>query len=301
MPDATPSTELTSQYTAQVIGDLDRNVKEQERIGAEIDALQEQLNALRHDHAVLTSLHQALGGADTAVPAPPAPTGVASVPQQKGSAKAAGPTASAKSGKAPKSTDAKRPRSRAKTAGTAKSVQAKAATTTSEVKSTGGAEPAGADAKSTATKNTATTGTATKSTATKDAAAKSTGAKTPDTKLAATKTAAAKPASAKSAPAKKPAAKAGSGRPTLVELIRGYLTDQGEPRSAAEVSTALGKSHPDRRIQTNVVRTTLENLVAKSHAHRAKQGTSVFYTATDALRPAAAAPATEQPVEASAG
>jgi hypothetical protein len=30
------------------------------------------------------------------------------------------------------------------------------------------------------------------------------------------------------------------------------------------------------------VRTTLEALVAKNHAQRAKQGTSVFYTAPDA-------------------
>lgn len=71
-------------------------------------------------------------------------------------------------------------------------------------------------------------------------------------------------------------------KPTLVELIRRHLNEQNEPRSAAEVATALSQSHPDRRIQTNVVRTTLEGLVAKSHAQRAKQGSSVFYTTPDA-------------------
>ncbi|WP_326841526.1 hypothetical protein OHB33_05045 [Streptomyces sp. NBC_01558] len=254
MPDTTSSTELTSQYTAQVIGDLDRNTKEQERIGAEIDALQEQLNALRHDHSVLTSLHQALGVTEKAAPTKAVKPAAPSVPQQKSAAKATKATSPAKAAKATKTTDAKGTRSRAKTAGSAK-----------------------------------------------DVASKTVAAKASDAKAGDAKTGDAKSSGTKAAPAKKPAAKAVSGQPTLVELIRGYLTAQGEPRSAAEVSTALGKTHPDRRIQTNVVRTTLENLVAKSHAHRAKQGASVFYTATDGHEPAATAASTEQPVEASAG
>ncbi|MFE9809757.1 hypothetical protein ACFYRN_21110 [Streptomyces sp. NPDC005227] len=249
MPETTSSTELTSQYTAQVIGDLDRNTKEQERIDAEIDALQEQLNALRHDHAVLTSLHQALGVTDKAVATKPVQPVAPSVPQQKSAGKATKAASPAKAAKATKAADAKGTRSRAKTAGGAKDVVSKAVATKASDAKTGDAKASGSKA----------------------------------------------PA------AKKPAVKAVSGQPTLVELIRGYLTAQGEPRSAAEVSTALGKTHPDRRIQTNVVRTTLENLVAKSHAHRAKQGASVFYTATDGHKSAATAPSTEQPVEASAG
>ncbi|MEU6366459.1 hypothetical protein ABZ876_12090 [Streptomyces sp. NPDC046931] len=39
----TVGTELTSQYAAQVTSDLERNAKEQQRISAEIAALQEQL------------------------------------------------------------------------------------------------------------------------------------------------------------------------------------------------------------------------------------------------------------------
>ncbi|MCX5257115.1 hypothetical protein OOK27_23835 [Streptomyces canus] len=71
-------------------------------------------------------------------------------------------------------------------------------------------------------------------------------------------------------------------QPTLVELIRQHLTEQGEPRSAAEISTALGQAHPERDIKTKVVRVTLEGLVARSQAQRTKQGSSVFYTAPEA-------------------
>ena len=50
---ATGPTALASQYSAQVAGDLERNLKEQERIGGEIEALQAQLTALQQDHAIL--------------------------------------------------------------------------------------------------------------------------------------------------------------------------------------------------------------------------------------------------------
>ncbi|MFE4628475.1 hypothetical protein [Streptomyces mirabilis] len=191
------STELTSQYIAQVTGDLERNAKEQERVGAEIEALQEQLRALRHDHTVLVNMQDALGGPGStpgaeAAAAPSVPHQVSAEPKQSKGKKAA-----------------------------------------------------------------------------------ATGAK-------------------KTAP-KKPAAKASSvkastaaAKPTLVELIRGHLEKQTEPRSAAEITTALTQAHPDRSVKTTVVRTTLEGLVAKSHAHRTKQGSSVFYTTavTSELAPA---------------
>ncbi|MEU6167047.1 hypothetical protein [Streptomyces tanashiensis] len=72
----------------------------------------------------------------------------------------------------------------------------------------------------------------------------------------------------------------GTGRPTLVELIRGYLAASSTPCSAREVTTALSAQHRDRHVQTTVVRTSLESLVAKGEAHRNKQGSSVFYTLT---------------------
>ncbi|MFF4864599.1 hypothetical protein ACFY3J_23275 [Streptomyces sp. NPDC001231] len=209
MPETTaPATELTSQYINQVTSDLERNVKEQERITAEITALQSQLDALQHDHTLLVSMQQALGIAATAPE--PAPAGGVSVPSPR------------------KKTTAE-PRKKAKTA-IAKQPTAKKQS-----------------AKSPAPKN--------------DAAAK-------------------------------------KAQPTLAELVRRHLTDQSEPRSAAEIATALGQAHPDRGIKTNVVRTTLENLVARSQAQRSKQGTSVFYTAPNPPEPTAAPKTEAQPVPA---
>ncbi|MFC5220455.1 hypothetical protein [Streptomyces coerulescens] len=72
------ATELTSQYSAQVAGDLERNLKEQERLSGEIEALQAQLAALQHDRTVLGNIQQALGlptaltpAAEPAAPVPP--------------------------------------------------------------------------------------------------------------------------------------------------------------------------------------------------------------------------------------
>ncbi len=199
----TSTTELTSQYFAQVTSDLERNTKEQDRIAADISALQEQLLALQHDHTVLVNMQQALGGArpvtETAKATP-------SVPNQ----------ASART-------------KQAKAAKQAKPARKKTAAVT--------------DAKKTADKQ--------------------------------------------------PAAKApkSATQPSLVDLIRTHLEEHSEPRSAAEITTALTAAHPDRTIKTTVVRTTLENLVARSSAHRNKQGSSVFYTATTepAAEPQAAA------------
>ncbi|MGI3224970.1 hypothetical protein ACRJ4B_38240 [Streptomyces sp. GTA36] len=192
------STELTSQYITQITGDLELNTKEQERIGAEVEALQEQLRTLQHDHTVLVNMQQALGGASPASEA--ATKAVASVPSQA----AAEPK-----------------RSRPK-------------------------KTAAADAGKAAPK---------------------------------------KPAEASSAKASKAA-----GKPSLVDLIRNHLKQQNEPRSAAEISSALAQAHPDRTIKTTVVRTTVEGLVAKSHAHRTKQGSSVFYTAATAPQSTEAEP-----------
>lgn len=85
-----------------------------------------------------------------------------------------------------------------------------------------------------------------------------------------------------------------SARPTLVELVRRHLTEQREPRSAAEISTALGQAHPDRGIKTTVVRTTLEGLVARTKAQRTKQGSSVYYTSPDSPQQSAAPQAEEK-------
>lgn len=212
MPENTTcTTELTSQYIAQVTADLERNVKEQERIRAEITALQEQLAALQQDHTVLVNMQQALGIAGT-----PAESAIT-----------------------PESAAVPSPRQQT------------------------GTEPSGKQ-------------------------------KTRKTTTAQASPAARKPAPKKPAAKTAAAAKTKTARPTLVELIRRHLAEQSEPRSAAEISTALGQAHPERDIKAKVVRVTLEGLVAKSQAQRTKQGTSVYYTAPDAPEPTATPQAKKQ-------
>ena len=243
------ATELASQYSVQVASDLERNVKEQERISGEITDLQQQLAALQHDHALLVNMQQALG-----VTTPPAPsvTDKAPVPAPRDSAAAetaAGSkrTRGGKAGAAPKRAAAAKPATKPAAKSTAKSA------------SKSPAKPATKSVTKAATKAVG-----------KPAAKKSTDRSTSP---------AAAVSSASSSSAAKPA------QPTLVELVRKHLSEQKEPRSAAEVTTALGQAHSDRTIKTTVVRTTLEGLVAKNQAQRTKQGTSVYYTASDAPEP----------------
>ncbi|MFE6470162.1 hypothetical protein ACFVGP_03405 [Streptomyces rochei] len=74
MSETSATTEVASQYAARVASDLESNAKEQERIGAEIVALQEQLTALQHDHRVLVNIQQALAGAAPAAGGTPVPS-----------------------------------------------------------------------------------------------------------------------------------------------------------------------------------------------------------------------------------
>jgi hypothetical protein len=238
------ATELASQYSVQVASDLERNVKEQERISGEITDLQQQLAALQHDHALLVNMQQALG---VTTPAAPSVTDKAPVPAPRDSAAAetagAGKrTRGGKAGAAPKRAAATKP--------AAKSTTKPAAKSASKAPAKPGTKPA--------TK-----------------AVRKPAAKKPTDRS--TSPAAAVPSSSSSAA--KPA------QPTLVELVRRHLSEQKEPRSAAEVTTALGQAHSDRAIKTTVVRTTLEGLVARNQAQRTKQGTSVYYTASDAPEP----------------
>ncbi|MBD9726358.1 hypothetical protein PV755_23140 [Streptomyces caniscabiei] len=293
------STDLKTQYTAQVATDLERNAKEQERLIGEIDALQEQLLSLRQDHAVLVNMQQALGVAA------PEPTAAAeevttpSVPRQKTApapeagkrtrAKKAEPSQGGKGTRKATATKTAGPRTATTKTATAKTATAK--TTGPKTESTKAESPKPTAAKATTATKTATakSGTAKasdgKASTAEPAATKTAASKTPATKTAASKT------TAKTATAEK-------AQPTLVELIRRHLTEQSEPRSAAEVATALTQAHPDRRIQTNVVRTTLEGLVAKSNAQRVKQGSSVYYTGPDAPEQAAPTQPASEPAPA---
>ncbi|MFJ2478394.1 hypothetical protein ACIOWI_36600 [Streptomyces sp. NPDC087659] len=65
--------------------------------------------------------------------------------------------------------------------------------------------------------------------------------------------------------------------PYLHELVYSLLTR--EPQTVSELTRELLQAHPERRgTKTQVVRNTLENLVAKSLAVRTKRATAVFYT-----------------------
>ncbi|MFE4924291.1 hypothetical protein [Streptomyces sp. NPDC056661] len=117
------ATGLTSQYIAQVTGDLERNVKEQERIRAELEALQEQLGALQHDHSVLVSMREALGGVNAAdeadtTAAPSVPRQTTAEPLQSKPKKAAATSAKATASKksAAKASSAKAPSAKASSA-----------------------------------------------------------------------------------------------------------------------------------------------------------------------------------------
>jgi hypothetical protein len=200
----TASTELTSHYAAQVTGDLERNLKEQDRVSEEIAALQQQLATLQHDHTVLENMQQALG--ITPLPAEPTASEQATVPAPR------------------------------------KKAASRASTTARAEKTTA------APSRERARKSAKKTG-----------AAPSTAAQT-----------------------------------SLIELIRQHLAGQSEPRSTIEITAALDQAHPERGVKNTVVRTTIENLVAKGQAQRTKQGRSVYYTAPDAPQPTPSAPAESQ-------
>jgi len=280
------ATELASQYSVQVTDDLERNVKEQERVSTEITALQQQLAALQHDHALLVNMQQALGITPQPAQTAPAPesassTGAATVPAPRGSAapqsETAGRTRGRKTTTAPRRAAAPKPG--AKPVSKAKAKKATKSTATATTKATAKTDTKADTKPSTKTGTKADTKPSTK-TGTKAMA-------TPDAVSTAPAKSAAKPA------AKKAAARA-TAQPTLVELVREHLVGQREPRSAAEVTTALSEAHSGRTVKTTVVRTTLEGLVAKNQAQRTKQGTSVYYTATEA-------PASEPKQEPAAG
>lgn len=255
MPETTTAaTELASQYITRVSSDLESNIKEQERVSAEIAALQEQLTALQHDHGVLLNMQQALGI-----------TILSTKPETQSEAETPARVVSPRRKKTSTTTGAKR--KAGTSAATTPKTDATAATKSKTKTVTTQAKPKAAAAAAEAKPQPTTTA------------------------------AQAKPKAGKSgaSPVRKAAGESAFGaaggaeasQPTLVELIRRHLAEQQEPRSAAEISAALGQARPGRTVSAKVVRITLEGLVAKSQAQRSKQGRSVFYVAP-ASRPTAA-------------
>ncbi|MEU1593344.1 hypothetical protein ABZ468_10870 [Streptomyces sp. NPDC005708] len=94
-------------------------------------------------------------------------------------------------------------------------------------------------------------------------------------------TASRRSASARTAPAGNTAkadAKGKSRQPLLGDLLADLLGQYKEPRLAKELRDELLKKHPDRNPTPQVVRNTLESLVAKGRIRRHKQERSVMYT-----------------------
>ncbi|MGY1547719.1 hypothetical protein [Streptomyces sp. MN6] len=279
---STVATDLTSQYVAQVANDLERNAKEQERVGAEIAELQGQLAALRRDHALLVKMQQALelAAAPAGAPADTGDTSTADVAEEAGDA---GATEAVSVGEPPAVTE------------TSEETAVSGRATVPAPRSRGGVRSGAQKPKRERKK--ATAGSAAKSRPA--SSAKTAGASKPGgpAKAAGPK-AARKPATSASAPAgkasaakapRKASAKAAQpdrgDAPKLVDLVRGHLAEQKEPRSAAEIAAALGQAHPGRTVKVTVIRSTLEGLVARNQAQRSKQGTSVFYTAPEGGTP----------------
>ncbi|MFD7370058.1 hypothetical protein OHB25_06915 [Streptomyces mirabilis] len=87
--------------------------------------------------------------------------------------------------------------------------------------------------------------------------------------------------SAKTTPAvqtAKAGAKGKSRRPLLGDLLADLLGQYDEPRLAKELRDELLEKHPDRNPTPQVVRNTIESLVAKGRIRRHKQQRSVMYT-----------------------
>ncbi|MET9879016.1 hypothetical protein ABZZ36_30940 [Actinacidiphila glaucinigra] len=74
------------------------------------------------------------------------------------------------------------------------------------------------------------------------------------------------------------AAKGKPHRPLLGDLLADLLADHDEPRPAKELRDELMTKYPDRNPTPQVVRNTLESLVAKGRVRRHKLQRSVMYT-----------------------
>ncbi|MFF0559666.1 hypothetical protein [Streptomyces sp. NPDC004266] len=85
------------------------------------------------------------------------------------------------------------------------------------------------------------------------------------------------------------AAKGKSRQPLLGDLLMSLLAGDDGPRLAKELRGELLEKHPDRSPTPQVVRNTLESLVAKGHVRRHRQQRSVMYTLEESGRHALAA------------
>ncbi|MBO1413757.1 hypothetical protein [Streptomyces sp. FH025] len=89
------------------------------------------------------------------------------------------------------------------------------------------------------------------------------------------------PRSARTGSRAKAAAKGRSRRPLLGDLLLDLLAGHSEPHLAKDLREELMVQHPDREPTPQVVRNTLESLVAKGQVRRHKEERSVMYTLVD--------------------
>ncbi|MGA4844976.1 hypothetical protein ACOBQB_01290 [Streptomyces sp. G5(2025)] len=79
----------------------------------------------------------------------------------------------------------------------------------------------------------------------------------------------------------KDGAKGKSREPLLGDLLMDLLAGHEDPRLAKELRDELLEKHPSRNPTPQVVRNTLESLVAKGRVQRHKQQRSVMYTVAE--------------------
>ncbi|MDX3798973.1 hypothetical protein [Streptomyces sp. AK04-3B] len=127
-------TSLRPLYAARLADDLKHNTEEQDRLSSEVTALQEKLESLRHDHALLVNMQQALGGAEEAGEAASPSTPTASVPRQ------AAPSA-AQGGESKKKVRARKAASSAKAASSPKAASSAKAVSSAKPASSSKAAP----------------------------------------------------------------------------------------------------------------------------------------------------------------
>ncbi|MFG3023909.1 hypothetical protein ACGFZQ_36215 [Streptomyces sp. NPDC048254] len=80
-------------------------------------------------------------------------------------------------------------------------------------------------------------------------------------------------------------AKGKSRQPLLGDVLLSLLGEHTEPRLAKELRDELLVKHPDRNPTPQVVRNTIESLVAKGRVQRHKQQRSVMYTVATSTEP----------------
>nr|WP_205615590.1 hypothetical protein [Streptomyces harenosi] len=101
----------------------------------------------------------------------------------------------------------------------------------------------------------------------------------------------ARTSSARTAAKKGAKAKGKTRQPLLGDLLADLLAQYDEPRLAKDLRDELLVKHPDRNPTPQVVRNTLESLVAKGRIRRQKKEGSVMYTLVKADDREDAAPA----------